>query len=377
MSSSIAIESGSAAAHEPRHVRGACPHDCPDTCSLITTVENGVAVRVQGNPEHRPTDGVLCTKVSRYAERTYQRDRVLHPLKRSGPKASGRFERVTWEQALTEIAQRLQGIAAKDPQAILPYSYCGTMGLVQGESMASRFFHRLGASFLDRTICSMAGTEGLTHTIGGKVGMRMEFFAESRLILIWGSNSITSNLHFWRLAQEAKRHGAKLVCIDPRRTETAEKCHEHVQLRPGTDAALALAMMHELIANDWLDHEYLAQHTLGWDALRERALRWSPERASADLRRASRADTVAGARLGHDLACGDPAQLRHAAGARGRQRSARGGLPASPDGRVAPSRRRPAHVELRHLSDPARGAAPSGTSGGPHAAHHQHGHDRG
>ena len=281
MSSSIAIEPSSAKAHEPLVVRGACPHDCPDTCSLITTVENGIALRVQGNPDHRPTDGVLCTKVSRYVERTYHRDRVLHPLKRSGPKGSGQFERVTWNEALADIAHRLQSIAARDPQAILPYSYCGTMGLVQGESMASRFFHRLGASFLDRTICSMAGSEGLIHTIGGKVGMRVEFFAESRLILIWGSNSITSNLHFWRIAQEAKRRGAKLVCIDPRRTETAEKCHEHVQLLPGTDAALALAIMHELIANDWLDHDYLAQHTLGWDGLRERALRWSPERASA------------------------------------------------------------------------------------------------
>jgi anaerobic selenocysteine-containing dehydrogenase len=155
------------------------------------------------------------------------------------------------------------------------------MGLVQGEAMASRFFHRLGASLLDRTICSMAGGEALVHTLGGNLGMRVEFFAESKLILIWGSNSIGSNLHFWRLAQEAKRRGAKLVCIDPRKSETAEKCHEHVALLPGTDAALALAMMHELIVNDWLDHEYIARHTLGWDALRERALRWTPDRAAS------------------------------------------------------------------------------------------------
>jgi anaerobic selenocysteine-containing dehydrogenase len=152
---------------------------------------------------------------------------------------------------------------------------------VQGESMAGRFFHKLGASLLDRTICSSAGTEGLINTLGGRVGMKVEFFAQSRLILIWGSNSIASNLHFWRLAQQAKRAGAKLVCIDPRRTETAEKCHEHVQLLPGTDAALALAILHELIANDWLDHDYIARYTLGWEALRERAMRWSPERASA------------------------------------------------------------------------------------------------
>jgi anaerobic selenocysteine-containing dehydrogenase len=146
--------------------------------------------------------------------------------------------------------------------------------------MAARFFHRLGASLLERTICASAGAAGLTHTLGGKVGMRVEFFAESKLIVLWGSNSITSNLHFWRLAQEAKRNGARLVCIDPRRTETAEKCHDHLQILPGTDAALALALMHELVVNDWLDHDYIAQHTVGWDALRERALRWSPERAA-------------------------------------------------------------------------------------------------
>ncbi|MCE3272994.1 MAG: putative molybdopterin oxidoreductase [Ramlibacter sp.] len=265
----------------PQLVRGACPHDCPDTCALVTTVQDGIAIKVQGNPDHRPTAGVLCNKVSHYAERTNHPDRVLQPLKRVGPKGSGRFEPVSWDTALADIAGRLSAIAARDPQAILPYSYCGTMGLVQGESIAARFFHRLGASLLDRTICASAGAEALTQTLGGKVGMKVEFFAEAKLILIWGSNSIASNLHFWRLAQEAKRNGAKLVCIDPRRSETAEKCHEHVQLLPGTDAALALALMHELVVHDWLDHAYIAQHTLGWEALRERALRWTPERAAA------------------------------------------------------------------------------------------------
>ncbi len=261
-------------------VRGACPHDCPDTCALLTTVENGRAVRVQGNPAHRHTDGVLCTKVSRYAERTHHPDRLLQPLRRTGPKGSGRFEPVGWDAALDDIAARLKTIAARDPQAILPYSYAGTMGLVQGEGMAARFFHRLGASFLDRTICASAGSEGLTQTLGGKVGMKVEHFAEARLILIWGSNSIASNLHFWKLAQQAKRDGARLVCIDPRRSETAEKCHEHLAIRPGTDAALALALMHELIVHDWLDHDYIARHTLGWEGLRERALQWPPARAA-------------------------------------------------------------------------------------------------
>ena len=261
-------------------VRGACPHDCPDTCALVTTVENGVAIKVQGNPMHPMTDGVLCAKVSRYAERTHHPERLLTPMRRVGPKGSGRFEPVSWDEALQDIAARLSAIARRDPQAIVPYSYAGTMGLVQGESIAARFFHRLGASLLDRTICASAGGDGLTLTLGGKLGMKVEFFAQARLILIWGSNSIASNLHFWRLAQKARREGARLVCIDPRRTETAEKCDEHVQLRPGTDAALALAMMHELITHDWLDHDYIERHTLGWEALRDRALQWTPERAA-------------------------------------------------------------------------------------------------
>ncbi|MBS3911700.1 MAG: molybdopterin oxidoreductase family protein [Hydrogenophaga sp.] len=262
-------------------VRGACPHDCPDTCALITTVENGVAIRVQGNPAHRHTDGALCTKVSRYTERSYHPERLLQPLKRVGPKGSGHFEPVSWDTALDDIAARLTAIAARDPQAIQPYSYAGTMGLVQGEGMAARFFHRLGAAHLERTICASAGAEGLMNTLGGKVGMKVEHFAEAKLIVIWGSNPIASNLHFWRLAQQAKRDGARLVCIDPRRSETAEKCHEHLALRPGTDAALALGLMHELIQHDWLDHDYIARHTEGWEGLRERALQWPPERAAA------------------------------------------------------------------------------------------------
>lgn len=264
-----------------RRVIGACPHDCPDTCSLVTDVDAaGTAVRVRGNPDHGQTDGVLCTKVARYTERTYHPDRLLHPLKRVGPKGAGQFEPVSWEQAISEIGSRLSAIAERDPQAVLPYSYAGTMGRVQGEGMASRFFNRLGASRLERTICSIAGGVALDHTLGTRDGMRVEHFAESGLILIWGSNPITSSVHFWRLAQQAKRAGARLVCIDPRRSETAERCHDHLALRPGTDAALALAIMHQLIVNDWLDHDYIARYTLGWETLRERALTWTPARAA-------------------------------------------------------------------------------------------------
>jgi len=261
-------------------VRGACPHDCPDTCALITEVRDGVALKVRGNSEHFHTDGALCTKVNRYTERTYHSERILHPLRRTGPKGAGQFERVSWDEALSDIAQRLKAIVQDDPQAILPYSYAGTMGLVQGEGMAERFFHRLGASLLDRTICASAWAQGLVHTLGAKVGMRVEFFAQSKLIVIWGSNSIASNLHFWRHVQEAKRAGARVWCIDPRKSETAEKCHEHLALLPGTDAALALALMHELIQNNWLDQDYIAQYTLGWPALRARAMDWPAERAA-------------------------------------------------------------------------------------------------
>ena len=268
----------------PEHLRvvqAACPHDCPDTCAMRVTVQGGRVVRVQGDAEHPATRGALCTKVSRYAERTYHPERVLQPLKRVGPKGSGRFEPVPWDAALDDIAQRLKRIASRDPQAVLPYSYAGTMGLLQGESMAGRFFHKLGASRLDRTICSSAGGEALAATYGAKVGMHVEHYAESKLILIWGSNSIASNLHFWTLAQQAKRDGAKLVCIDPRRSETADKCHEHLGLLPGSDGALALGLMHELIRHDWLDHDYLARYVHGWPALRERALQWPAERAAA------------------------------------------------------------------------------------------------
>jgi len=251
---------------------------------MLVTVDDGKAIRVHGNPDHPPTHGALCTKVSRYVERTYHPDRVLRPLKRVGPKGSGSFAAVSWDEALDDIAARLKTIAGADganAEAIVPYSYCGTMGMVQGESMAARFFHKLGASLLDRTICSSAGGEALAATYGAKVGMHVEHYAESRLIVIWGSNSITSNLHFWTLALQAKRAGAKLVCIDPRRTDTAEKCHEHIALLPGSDGALALGVMHELIANDWLDHDYIDRHVDGWPALRERALQWPAERVAA------------------------------------------------------------------------------------------------
>ena len=266
-------------------VRAACPHDCPDTCAMLVTVreEQGrrVAVKVAGDPAHPTTAGVLCTKVSRYLERVYHPDRLLHPLKRVGRKGEGRFERVTWDAALEDIAVRLRAIAARDPQRIVPYSYAGTMGLVQSEAMASRFFNKLGASLLDRTICSAAGGEALNATLGVRIGTDVEQFQNARLIVLWGTNTIASNLHLWSRAQEAKRRGAKLIAIDPYRSLTAEKCHQHIALMPGTDSAFALGVVHVLVREGWLDRDYIARHTVGFDALAERARRFDPERVAA------------------------------------------------------------------------------------------------
>ncbi len=273
---------------------------------MQVTVQAGRVVRIHGDPEHPTTHGALCTKVSRYAERTYHPERVLSPLRRVGPKGEGRFEAVGWDEALDDIAARLSAITARNPEAILPYSYAGTMGLVQGDGMAARFFHKLGASLLDRTICASAGGDALTATYGGKVGMQVEFFPESRLILIWGSNPITSSVHFWNFAQQAKRAGAKLIAIDPRRTETAEKCHQHIALLPGTDGALALGLMHELVVNDWVDHDYAGRHVEGWAALRERALQWPPERTAEVC--GITADEVRG--LARDYGTTKPAAIR-------------------------------------------------------------------
>jgi len=271
------------ATHGHTIVRGACPHDCPDTCALHVTVADGRAIKVEGDPDHPTTRGVLCTKVARYLERTYSEKRVLHPLRRVGPKGEGRFERIGWDEALDTIASRFKAIADSDdgPQAILPYSYAGTMGLLQYGSMDRRFFHKLGASLLDRTICATAGKAGYAATIGASIGTDLEQFENARLILIWGSNPVVSNLHLWSRVQEAKRRGAKLIAIDPYRSQTAEKCHEHLALLPGSDAALALGLMHVLVDEDMLDRDYIDRYTLGFDALERRVHEYPPSRVAA------------------------------------------------------------------------------------------------
>src|SRR5437868_904321 len=232
-----------------RVVRGACPHDCPDACAMLVTVESGRAVRVAGDPDHPFTRGFLCAKVNRYVERTYHDQRLLHPMRRVGPKGSGQFEPISWDDALDEVAARLGTIAAspEGPQAILPYSYAGTMGMVQGSSMDRRFFHKLGASLLNRTICSMAGTVGMRMTVGANVGADPEGIPESDLVLLWGTNTPTANPHLWPFVLEAKSRGAPIIAIDPIRTRTAAQCDEWISIKPGTDAALALGMMHVVL----------------------------------------------------------------------------------------------------------------------------------
>jgi anaerobic selenocysteine-containing dehydrogenase len=263
-------------------VRGACPHDCPDTCATRVTVEDGRAVRIAGDPAHPVTQGFLCAKVNRYLERTYHPDRLLHPMRRVGRKGAGRFARISWDEALDEVAERLAAVRrTAGGEAILPYSYAGTMGLVQGSSMDRRFFHRLGASQLARTICAEAGRQGMMMTVGANLGADTEGVPESDLVLLWGTNTLTSNPHLWPFILEARRRGAPVLCIDPMRTRTADQCDEWIPIRPGTDAALALGMMHVLFADGLHDADYLARHTLGAAELEERAREWPPERAAA------------------------------------------------------------------------------------------------
>jgi anaerobic selenocysteine-containing dehydrogenase len=266
---------------ERKIVKAACPHDCPDTCGMHISVENGVAVKVVGAKDMPFTQGTLCTKVARYLDRTYSKDRVLHPLKRVGAKGEGRFERISWDEALATIAAKFKEIAAVEPQSILPCSYAGTMGLVQYASMDRRFFHKLGASLLDRTLCSSAGKVGMKITLGAGVGMDPERFDEAKLILIWGSNPIVSNLHLWSRVQEAKRRGATVIAIDPYRSLTAAKCDRHLAPLPGTDAALALGMMHVIIGEGLCDDDYVRRHTFGFPQLQQRVQDYPPEKAAA------------------------------------------------------------------------------------------------
>lgn len=266
-----------------RAVRVVCPHDCPDTCSMIVNVRDGKAVRLRGDTDHPFTRGFLCQKVTRYLERVYHPDRLKYPLRRIGPKGEGRFERISWDEAIRTIAQRFREIAASGvgPQAILPYSYAGTMGKLQGSSLDRRFFHRLGASLLDRTICATAGAAGCDITLGTRAVLDPETVHHSRYIINWGSNTSVTNMHLWALMHQARKRGARIVTIDPYKCKTAEKSDWWLPIRPGTDAALALGIMHILWRDGLQDDDYLSHYCLGTEQLRERALvNYSPAKVT-------------------------------------------------------------------------------------------------
>jgi anaerobic selenocysteine-containing dehydrogenase len=258
-------------------IRGACGHDCPDTCSWVVSVRDGAAETLAGDPTHPFTRGVLCAKVNHYLERVYHPDRVLYPLKRTGAKGDGRFERVTWEEALADIASRWHAIAAESgADAILPYSSAGVQGLIQMHSLDRRLFGSMGCSGLDRNICGAVAAAGLSATIGTGTGIDPEEIVHSRFIVLWGTNTIVTNLHFWPFVREAQRRGARIVVVDPIRTQTAAEADWHLQIRPGSDAALALAMMHVIVRDGFVDREYVSQHAIGYEALAERVREYSP-----------------------------------------------------------------------------------------------------
>ncbi|MEM7131717.1 MAG: molybdopterin oxidoreductase family protein [Chloroflexota bacterium] len=264
-------------------VTGSCPHDCPDTCAWQVAVDknSGRALDIWGHPDHPITQGKLCGKVDRYLERTYHNERLTHPLRRTGAKGSGQFEPVSWDTAISEIAERLQQVVdTYGEEAVLPYSYAGTMGQIQGYGGPFRFFHKLGASQLARTICSEPGMQGYMYTIGSTISMEMEAFAHAKLILLWGTNTLTSNMHLWPFIQEARKKGAKVIVIDPAQTRTAQAADEWVPIHPGTDTALALAMMHVIIDEGLWDQVYVENFTLGFEQLCERVLEWTPIRAA-------------------------------------------------------------------------------------------------
>ena len=311
-----------------RIVHAACPHDCPDACGVLVTVEDGRATKIEGDPKHPVTRGFLCAKVAKYLDRVYSPERVLHPMRRiaaKGPSSTGEpptqtWRRISWDEALDEIATRFRAIIADfGSEAILPYSYGGTLGALNGSTMDRRFFHRLGASQLDRTICSMAGETGLKSVLGEKLGTEPEQFRYSRYIIAWAANIHGNNVHLWPFITEARRNGAKLVVIDPYRTRTANCADWYLPINPGTDAALALGMMHVIIGENRHDADYVARYTLGFEQLREKVKEYPPERvaqwtgiAADDIRK-----------LGREYATTRPSVIRLNYGV---QRSERGGM---------------------------------------------------
>ena len=288
-------------------VFSACPHDCPDTCAMLTTVRDGRVVEVRGNPDHPFTQGGLCVKVNDYENRVYSADRVLTPLRRAGAKGAGAFEPIGWDEALEEISGRWKEIVARDgPAAILPYSYLGTEGILNGLNVGDAFFNRLGATVSERTFCDSGAISAFFMTCGPTAAGDPESFVHSRYIVLWAINTISTNLHHWPFIAEAQRRGAKVVVIDPVATRTAKQADWHLPIRPGTDAALALGMIHVIVAEDLVDHDYVANYTIGYEALKDRAAGFGPDRVAAITGLA--ADDIR--KLARDFATVQPSVIR-------------------------------------------------------------------
>src|SRR5580658_10366746 len=303
---------------EVRH--SVCALDCPDCCSLLINVEDGQGSKLRGNPAHPVTRGFLCGKVAQYLEREYHPGRLLYPQRRIGAKGEGRFERISWDQAIDEIAVRLQAISGEfGPESVLPYSYAGTMGLLNFGGMDRRFFHRLGASRLDRTICSTAGMAGMTQALGIRYATEPEQFRHAKLIIAWGANVLGANVHLWPFIVEARRNGARFYTIDPHQNRTGKVSDRHYAIRPGTDAALALAMMHVILSEGLEDRAYVEEHTLGVEELTAKVRQWTPRR-SAELTGLAAEDIAS---LAREYATTRPAAIRLNYGV---QRSERGAM---------------------------------------------------
>nr|WP_274436569.1 molybdopterin oxidoreductase family protein [Alicyclobacillus sp. ALC3] len=262
-------------------MRSVCPLDCPDTCSLMVDVEDGKITRVAGNPDHPVTKGAICHKVRRFPERVHHPDRLLHPMRRTGPKGAMQFERISWDEAYDEIKRQFESAIEKHgAESILPYSFYGNMGVLNAEGMDRRFFHRLGASRLERTICNSAGSAGFAYTMGATAGTDPEDSIYAKLILFWGCNVVSTNMHQMLLAEQARKRGAKIVVIDVHNNRSAKWADWFIQIRPGTDAALALGMMHILIRDHLIDEEFVDEYTLGSGQLKEHVSQYTPQKVS-------------------------------------------------------------------------------------------------
>ncbi|MEQ3553244.1 molybdopterin-dependent oxidoreductase [Pseudonocardia nematodicida] len=287
--------------------RAICPHDCPDGCAMTVTVENGRATGVRGDPDHPFTRGGLCVKVNNYVDRVYSPDRVTTPLRRTGPKGSGRFEPISWDEAVATVAQNFTRVIAEHgPEAVMPVSYLGTQGTLNGLNVGDPFFNRMGATVSERTYCDSGASTAYVMSLGPTAGVDPESLAHSRYIVVWACNMVSTNLHLWPFVAQAQRNGAKVVVIDPVKHKTAARADWHIPIRPGTDGALAMALIHVIITEGLTDAGYVEQHTVGVDELAERVADCTPEWAEAET--GIPADDIR--TLAREYAAGQPSMIR-------------------------------------------------------------------